>query len=126
MKKTFAALLVFTLLFSTTLLAARHLPKGQTLVTITTSGTPVVLGASTEKYFEMTVCAATSNTGIVYVGGSAVSAANKVGTPLWGGTGRADCRTYLASDDENGNLADHYADSTVSGDKVTVETYYKA
>lgn len=53
------------------------------IVTVTTSGTPVQLSAASPapptSCISLTIAAKTSNVGTIYIGGSNVSASNKIG-----------------------------------------------
>lgn len=96
--------------------------------TITTSGTPVKLSAASpvppSVCVSLTVQAQSSNTGTVYIGGSNVSAANKIGLALTPSSTPPSSAYFAPS----GTLALYapetvYVDSTASGDKVNYTCY---
>ena len=124
-----AALFLFLLLVLSPLaFAGRLVPVTKAKVTVTTPGTPVVLGLVSEKFFVASICAETENTGAVVIGDSSVDAteATRQGDVLWGGTDKADC-LFLGGGDSsvNGNLADYYVDAESAGEGVVITRYVK-
>jgi hypothetical protein len=77
------------------------------VATVTTAGTAVALAGSQALRTGVYVTAPTGNAGLVYVGGSSVSAAN--GTPLAAGE-----RVFIAV----ANLSTIYVDAATNGDTV--------
>jgi hypothetical protein len=82
--------------------------------TVTTSGTPVALAAST-RIGSIVITALAGNTKAVWVGGEAtVSASGKKGTPLLKG----ESVRFNASIDKVDDLASVWLDSEVNGEGV--------
>ncbi len=79
-------------------------------VAVDVPGTAVVLGEVTSKTKKITISASFNNAGIVWVGDSAVSAANGIGVPLLQGA------TYQL---EINNLASIFIDAENAGDAVS-------
>lgn len=96
--------------------------------TIVTSGTPVQLSTATPtppgSCISLTVQVLSTNSGTVYIGGSNVSAANKIGIALNSGqTPPASAAFLPSSTTALYSPQALYADSTTSGDKVNVACY---
>jgi hypothetical protein len=83
-------------------------------VTISTSGTPVKLTASSTSMKRVDVVAGVNNSGTVYVGGSNTLASSKTGLPI---TSLGSAPIYV------NDLSSVYADSTSSGDTVSFVYY---
>ena len=94
-------------------------------LTITTSGTPVRLSSATPvpptSCISLTVQVLSTNSGVVFLGGSNVSAANKIGLSMTNGlTPPASVYFSPSSTTALYSPENYWLDSTVSGDKVVV------
>jgi hypothetical protein len=88
--------------------------------TISAVSVPEVLVSTYAPFRTATICAETDNTGVISLGGSSVvgNLSNRTGIPL----SASDCKTYHCNERYDcGNLNTIYADTTVSGDGVTIE-----
>jgi hypothetical protein len=85
------------------------------IVTIASSGTPQQISSNdTQARWALVTCPAT-NSGTVYIGSSSVLASSKNGAPVFAGGS-----IFLPPGiNASYNLAQFYADSTSSGDKVS-------
>lgn len=89
---------------------------------VTSAGTAEAIVAAETLYTVANICAETDNTGVIAVGGSGViaAAATRTGVPLAVGQ----CQTFRARE-SYGDLSKIYVDSTVNGDGVTFNYYFK-
>jgi len=91
--------------------------------TVTTAGTPVQLSTSTTKATVLTITAKSTNTGTIWIGGSTVSAANKIGIPLGpppaAGQPGGSITFNPAGNAAFYTLSEFYLDATVSGEGVS-------
>ncbi len=86
--------------------------------TITSGGTPEQVSSTSTAYGTITLCAETTNTGVMTIGGSAMDGRieTRTGVPLTAGA----CFTLQS----NGDLDQIYFDGTVTGDGVTYAYTY--
>lgn len=90
----------------------------QERITITTAGSPKVFSNVTLKVQDVLVIADPANTGVVYIGDSAVSASSGLGIPLNSSESATIDSTKYFGTEEFLDLNLFYVDSTSSGDVI--------
>jgi uncharacterized protein (UPF0333 family) len=91
--------------------------------TVTAAGTAEALSATENVFNQCSICAETDNTGVISVGDQGViaSLSTRTGIPL----DASDCYTIAFSGNGGADIRSVYIDSTVSGDGVTYQCFYK-
>lgn len=119
---------IIALILTLTLTLLLHGGYYSSVATITTSGTAVALSSATPTLptscISLTVQTVSTNVGTVYLGGSNVSAANKIGLALSPSL-TPPSSAYWGPSSTNALYSPGaiYVDSTSSGDKVNITCY---
>lgn len=92
--------------------------------TVTSAGTAEALSATENHFNQCSICAETDNTGVIAVGDAGVvaSLSTRTGIPLEA----SDCYTIAFTANKGADIRSVFIDSTVSGDGVTYQCFYKS
>lgn len=93
-------------------------------VTVAAAGTPVVLTSSEIRTPAVHIQAATTNTGVMYIGGSSLDATHR-GVELSPGSGVEITGPTIGGKEEELFLSEIKVDAATSGDKVLVSYFVR-
>ena len=87
--------------------------------TVAVPGTPAVIQADANTVASVTITAAASNVGTIYVGDSNIDATSEIGTPIAAGKNAVINPSSIAGELEKINLASIYYDGTNAADAIS-------